>query len=209
MIAIALLVIGTYLQAPAAHHAATAQVQKMVASSTLFANATEEQKQRAIANAGKSSPLSYIGPIIALFVGVFFNAVILLIGNAAGRGQADFKRLWCGSMNIAVPTMGLGAVILGVITMVRGANSFDNALAIAQAVPSIAMLAPHADVVLAAFLTAISIFTIWGFFLNATMLKLLGRTGPGVAYTFAAIVTVLGALFAASGAAFGHKFGMF
>jgi hypothetical protein len=207
--AIVLLVIGTYLQAPAARHAATSQVQKMMSTSTLFANATAEQKQRAMENAGKTSALSYVGPIVVLFVAALLNTLILLIGNAAGRGQADFKRLWCASMNIAVPTIGLGAVILGVITIIRGANSFESALSIAQAVPSLSMLVPHGGIVLGAFLAAISIFTVWGFFLNATMLRVTAKTSAGVAYTFATIVLVLGALFPAALAAFGRKFGMF
>lgn len=209
IVSIVLLLAGAYLQAPAARHIGTVQVQRMIQTSTLFSNATEEQKQRAIENAGKSSPFSYILPVVVLFIAVFFNALILLVGNALGRGQADFKRLWCGSMNIAVPTVGLGAVVLGVITMIRGANAFDSGMSLAQAVPSLGMLVPNASVGVTAFLSAISIFTIWGFFLNATMLRVTAKTSAGVAYTFAGVVLLVGALFAASGASFGHKFGLF
>lgn len=207
VVALVLMLAGAYLQGPAARHAAVVSTQKMMATSTLFANATAEQKQKAIERAGKPSVFTYVGPVIGLFIAVFFNTVILLIGNAVGRGQADFKRLWSGSMNIAVPTLGLGAIVLGIITMVRGADSFDSGLALAQAMPSPAMLVPHGSAVMVAFLSGISVFTLWGFLLNSTMMRVTARTSPAVAYTFAAVVLLLGALFAAGGVALAHNFG--
>lgn len=206
ILALVLMLIGAYLQGPAARHVAVATTQKMMATSTLFANATDEQKRQALERAGKPSAFSYAGPVIGLFIAVFFNTIILLLGNAIGRGQADFKRLWCGSMNIAVPTLGIGAIVLGVITTVRGAGSFESGLALAQAVPSLATFV-HGSAVTSAFLSSISIFTLWGFYLNATMLRVTAKTGPAIAYTFAAIVLLLGALFAAGGVAIAHNFG--
>jgi hypothetical protein len=206
-IAVVLMLIGAYLQGPAARHVAVVSTQKMVSTSTLFANQTDAQKQQIVERAGKPNVFSYVAPLIALFIAVFFNTIILLLGNAVGRGQADFKRLWCGSMNIAVPTLGLGALVLGAITMVRGADSFDSSLALAQAVPSLGMLATHTSAVTAAFLSGISVFTLWGFFLNSTMMRVTAKTSAPVAYAFAAIVLVLGALFAAGGVAFAHSFG--
>lgn len=207
IVAIVLLLVGTYLQLPAQHHAATAQAQRMVAG-PLFANATAEKKQAAIANAGKTTVFTFLGPIIMLFIAAFFNTLFMLIGNAAGRGQANFKTLWCGSMNIAVPTLGIGAIVLGVITMIRGASSFDSSLALAQAVPSLGMLVPHGNPAVVAFFSAISVFALWGFFLNATMLRVTAKTSPAIAYTFATLVLVLGALFAGGGVAMAHKFGV-
>jgi MFS family permease len=208
IVAIVLMLIGAYLQAPAAHHAAVAQTQRMVATSTLFANRTDAQKQQIVERAGKPNAFSYIMPVIVLFIAVFFNTVIMLIGNALGRGQADFKRLWCGSMNIAVPTLGLAAIVLGIITMIRGADSFDNAAAMAQAMPSLGMLVSHGSPMTVAFLSGISVFTLWGLFLNATMLRVTAKTGAAAAYTFAALVLVLGALVAAGSFAVMHSFGM-
>lgn len=207
VITIVLMLIGAYLQGPAARHVAVVSTQKMMASSTLFANATDAQKQQAIQRAGQQSIFTYVGPVVVLFIAVFFNTILLLLGNAVGRGQADFKRLWAGSMNIAVPTLGIGAIILGAITIVRGADAFDSSLALARAVPSLAMLVPGGGAVLVAFLSGISIFSLWGFFLNATMMRVTAKTSPAIAYTFAAIVLLLGALFAAGGVAVAHSFG--
>jgi len=206
IVAIVLLAIGTVMQLPAQHHAATAQVQRMV-DGPMFATATAEKKQAAIANAGKTNAFTFIGPVLGLFIAVFLNTIFMLIGNAVGRGQADFKRLWCGSMNIAVPTLGIGSIILGIITMIRGASSFDSTLALAQAVPGLGMLVPHGSPTMIAFFSAISVFSLWGFFLNATMLRVMAKTSPAIAYTFAALVLLLGALFAAGGVAMAQKVG--
>ena len=209
LVALVLMLAGTYLQGPAMRHASTVQVQHMIATNTMYANLSDAQKQKILEKAGQPSAWAYVGVVITLFLAVFFNTLILLLGNAVGRGQADFKRLWCGSMNIAVPTLGLGAIIIGVIAMVRGADSFSNTFQIVESVPSLAMLVPTGNIMLAAFLGSISVFTLWGFFLNATMLRVTGKTSAGVAYTFAAIVLILGALFGAAGGAFSHKMGMF
>lgn len=208
IVALVLLLAGTYLQGPAMRHASVAQVQHMIANNPALANLSDAQKQKMIARQGQASLWSYAGAVFTVFIAVFFNTLFMLIGNAVGRGQADFKRLWCGSMNIAVPTLGLGAIVLGIITMIRGADSFSNTFAIVESVPSLAMIVPSTNIALATFLSGISVFSVWGFFLNAAMLRITGKTSTPVAYTFAAIVLILGALVAAAGGAFSHKMGL-
>jgi hypothetical protein len=207
LIAIILMAIGSYLQGPATRHAGVVQTQRMMATSSLFANFTPEQKQAAITRAGKASPFSYLFVIVTLFIVVFLNTLMTLIGNAIGKGQADFKRLWAGSMNIAVPTLGLGAIVLGIITMLRGPDAFNSSMDIATAMPSLAYILPHGSIVAATFLAGFSIFTIWGLFLNATMLRVTAKTSPGFAYGFAALITVLGALLATGLVSIAHNAG--
>ncbi len=201
LIAIVLLAIGIFLQGPATRHAGVLQTQQMMATSSLFANLTPDKKAEIVAKAGQPSVFPYITLIVVLFLIVLFNTLFTLIGNAVGKGQADFKRLWAGSMNIAVPTFALAQVVIGIITMLRGPDAFSSSMDIARSVPSLAYLAPHASAGMVAFLTAISIFSLWGLFLNATMLRVTARTSPGVAWSFAALITLLGALMA--GGAFG------
>lgn len=208
-ITIVLLLAGAYLQGPAARHANAAQTQHMIANSPIYATLSDAKKQQILDRAGKPSLFSYVGPVVFLFVGVLLNTLFMLIGNAVGKGEADFKRLWCGSMNIAVPTLGLGAIVLGVITTMRGPDAFSNGIQLLQAMPSLATLAPNAGVVLVALLAGISVFTVWGFFLNATMLRVTGKTSSAVAYAFAAIVLLLGAGTGAAFTALGHKAGLF
>lgn len=207
-IAIVLLLIGAYLQVPAAVHANAAQTQHMM-NSPIYATMSDAKKQHILERAGKPSLFAYVGPVIFLFFGVLVNTLIMLIGNAVGKGEADFKRLWSGSMNIAVPTIGLAAVVLGVITTMRGPDAFSNSIQMMQSMPGLATLAPNAGIVLVSFLAGISVFTLWGFFLNATMLRVTGKTSAVVAYVFAAIVLLLGAGTGAAFTALGHKAGLF
>jgi hypothetical protein len=207
LIAIVLLLIGTYLQGPAARHAGVMTTQQMMATSSLFANLTPEKKAEIVARAGQPSVFPYITIAIVLFVIVLFNTLFTLIGNAVGKGQADFKRLWAGSMNIAVPTFALGSIVVGIITMLRGPDAFNSTMDVARAMPSLAYLAPHASPALATFLAGISIFSLWGLYLNATMLRVTARTSPGVAWTFAGLITLLGALLAAGAFGAAHNAG--
>lgn len=207
LVAIVLLFIGTFLQGPAARHAGVLSAQHMVNTSSLFANMTAAKKQEIVANAGKPSVAAYFFIAAALFIVVFFNTLFTLIGNAVGKGQADFKRLWAGSMNIAVPTFALGSVVVGIITMLRGPDAFNSTADIARAMPSLAYLMPGASPGLAAFLSGISIFSLWGMFLNATMLRVTARTTAGVAWTFAIIILVLGAALAAAAVGAAHNAG--
>lgn len=206
-IAIVLMLIGAYLQGPALRHAGVAQMQQMLATNSFFASVPAERKQAMIAQAGRQGVMTYLAPIIVLFVTVFFNTLITLIGSAVGRGQAGFKNLWAGSMNIAVPTLGLGAVVLGIITSLRSPDSFNSTIDILRSMPSLAYMF-HGSATAIAFGAAISIFTIWGLFLNATMLRVTAKTSPAVAYTFAIIITLLGALLAAGGTQVARNFGM-
>jgi hypothetical protein len=198
---------GVYLQGPAARHAGMAAVQHMVTTSSLFANATQAQKNQAIAKAGKPNAFTYVFPVVTVFLAALFNTIVLLVGNAVGGGKADFKRLWCGSVNIAFPTLGIGAVVLGAILTLRGPDSFNGTGDLFAAMPSLAWIAPHASGALLAFLSAISIFALWGLFLNATMLRVMAKTSAGIAYGFATLVMLLGALIAGGFGALGAAFG--
>lgn len=201
IVVLVLLVGGLVLQGPALRHAAVTTTQHMLATNTTMASLPDDKKAQMLARAGGTSPWTYVFPIVGVFVAVLLNTIVMLIGNALGGGKTGFKHLWAGSMNIAVPTIGIGTVVLGVITMLRGPDSFGNSFDIARAMPGLAMLVPHANMVVGGALSAISIFTIWGVFLNATMLRVMARTSAGVAWTFAVIVALGGALLAALAAA--------
>lgn len=207
IIAIVLMLIGAYLQGPAARHAGVVQMQQAMATNSLFANIPAERKQTMLAQAGRPGVMTYLAPVIVLFIAVFFNTLLTLIGNALGKGQADFKRLWAGSMNIAVPTLGIGAVVLGIITSLRSPDSFNSTLDILRSMPSLAYVF-HGSATTTAFASAISIFSLWGLFLNATMLRITAKTSPAVAYTVAVVILLLGALVAAGGTQVAHNFGM-
>lgn len=208
VIVIVLMLIAAYLEAPASRHAGVAQLQQSFATSPIFASLTPEKKQQMLAAAGKPSPIAFIAPLVIVFIAVFFNTVIMLIGNAVGRGSTDFKHLWAGSMNIAVPTIGLGGVITGIIMTLRGPESFNTTIDTLRAMPSLGTFVSTGSPATIAFLCSISVFTLWGLYLNATMLRVMAKTVSGVAYAFAAIVLLLGAALTASYFALIHSMGM-
>ncbi len=132
------MLIGAYLEGPGSRHATVARdaakfleehdLRKRSGGAAAADTGKRRQSRRPVAISFRQS---------ILFIAVLLNTVFMLIGNAIGRGSADFKRLWCGSMNIAVPTIGLSAVILGVIMMLRGADSFNTTLDTMRAIPSL------------------------------------------------------------------------
>ena len=208
VIAIVLMLVGVFLEAPAARHTAVATMQHMLQTNPYFASQSAEQKQKIMENAGKPNAFSYIMPVVILFIAALFNTIFMLIGNAAGKGRATFKTLWAGSMNIAVPTIGLSMLVTGIITMLRGADSFNSQGDLARAVPGLGMIAPHTVPAIGGFLAGVTLFTLWGAFLNSTMLQRIGKVSPGIAWTFAVIVLLLGGAFGAVAAIIGAKFGM-
>lgn len=208
LIAIVLMLVGTYIEAPAARHTAVATTQRMAQNNPYFASQSAEQKQKMIDSAGKPNAFSYIMPIVILFIAALFNTIFMLIGNAAGKGKATFKTLWAGSMNIAVPTIGISLLVTGIITMLRGADSFNSQGDLARAVPGLAMLAPHTAPAVGGFLAGITLFALWGMFLNSTMLQRMAKVSPAIAWTFAVLVLVLGGALGAAAATIGAKFGM-
>ncbi|MDQ2663055.1 MAG: hypothetical protein M3Y18_03340 [Candidatus Eremiobacteraeota bacterium] len=211
IITFALFALGTLLEAPTTQHVNYIQTQHMVATSSLFANMTPAQKQQALARAAHPGTTGSILPIVFGSIGVLLvallNTVILLIGNAVGKGQANFKRLFCGSMNIAVPTFGLYTLVNAAIIAVRGPTSFNSMSDILHAVPGLGMFGPAGSVVTTGFLSGINIFTLWGLFLNATLLIVMARVAKPVAWTTAVVILFFGAAVSSSFIALAHSFG--
>ncbi|MBV8284314.1 MAG: YIP1 family protein [Candidatus Eremiobacteraeota bacterium] len=205
-IAIVLLIAGYFMQRSAQLHAAIGTMQHMMATNSLFANMTDAEKQKAIENAAHPGPIAtafgVIGVVVSLFFAVLINSVALLLGNALGRGTASFSQLWAGSMNFAVPTFGLNYLILGTICLILGADHFVNSGDLFRAVPGLAMLFPSSHGFIGAFLFGINVFTLWGFVLNATMLRVVGGVKGAVAWIVPLVVLVGGALLIGSMASF-------
>jgi len=197
LIAIVLLVGGYALQRPAQLHAAIGTLQHMMATNSFFSSLTDAQKQRAIENASHpaavQTALGYAGVLVSLFIAVLINSVVLLIANVAARGSADF------SMNVAVPTFGLNYVVLGIICLALGADHFQTTGDVVRALPGVATIFPEVRGPLGGFLMGINVFTLWGFALNVTMMRVLAGV-RGAAGWIAPLVVLLGgaAIIAAS-----------
>jgi hypothetical protein len=189
--------IGIYLEAPTSRHLSVVIVQHLIATNPAIAGMTDAQKNQMLANAARPSPFSeafsYINTMVLPLIASLFNALILLVGNAAGRGKADFGRLWSGSMNVAVPTIGLSSLVVGIITAIRGPESFNSFGDMFGAVPNLHYVVPVGGF-FGNVLMSLNVFTLWGFGLNVVMMQTLAAVRGAVAWIFPALITVFGAL---------------
>lgn len=190
IITVVLFAAGAFIMTPALIHAMQAGWPAQVAADPRMAQMTPEQQQNAL-NIGVSvTRFAWIFALFEVPVIALITTVVLLIFKAIGRGDAGFGKLWALAVNVAVPTLGLGAIVLGVITIVRGADSFSSNLEVQTAMPSLAMLAPGAPLKLHAFLAMFTPFTIWQLWLLATGMTIVARVSRGVAWG-AGIVNLL------------------
>lgn len=201
ILSIVLMIVGYFLQQPAIQHAVFGSMQHAMATSPLYSGMSDERKQRALDQIVHPPPyriaLGIIGLVATLFVATLLNALILLVANTAGRGTGTFERLFAGSMNITVPTLGISSVVLGIICRVLGADHFSTMLDLARAVPGLALFTPGATGKLAAFLANIQVFTLWGFGLNTAMMRRTAQVRGAFAWLFPLLITLLGAAIAA------------
>jgi hypothetical protein len=204
VVALVLMLAGYFLQQPAVRHASLGTLTHAIATNPLYA-LSDEQKSQALERVAHppayQTAFGLISPVLVLFVSTSLNAIILLAGNAAAHGNADFKRLFAGSMNIAIPAIGLYSVTLGVICHILGADHFAIMSDVLQVTPSLALLAPGATGKLATFLAGIHIFTLWGFALNVAMMRISAGVRNALSWAFPLLILIAGAAFqtAASG----------
>jgi hypothetical protein len=133
---------------------------------------------------------------IGLLIGALISSVVMLIANAISKGDGTFKRFFALAVTTAVIT-GLGTVLNGAITLVRGAASYDTPQSVQTSLPSLALLAPAAGTKLQTFLGVMNVASIWVTALTALGMIAVGRVKPPVAWTFAILSLLLSAGFAA------------
>jgi hypothetical protein len=205
-LAIVLLIAGYAMQRQAQIHAAVGTVRHMMATSSLFSSMSDEEKQRTIERAGHPSgvqtAIGIAGVVASLFVAALLNTVFLLIAAIAGRGNADFGRLWAGSMNVAVPTYGLNYIVLGVICIALGPDHFQNSGDLVRALPGLATLAPGLHGFAGGFLLGLNVFTLWGFGLNVVMMRVLAGVTGAAAWIGPLAILLGGALITGGSSSF-------
>lgn len=196
-IAAVLMAIGMFLASPASDHANLIMTQHMVAHSPFLANATDAQKQKMLADAQNPTLGKHVlGIVISLaflLIVAAFQALVLLIGNALGRGTASYKQLFSAAVNIAVVGSGLMWVVLGIITILRGAATFSSPADLVGAVPGLGYIAGSSGAGTATFLASINIFTVWSAVLMAAAMIVIAKVSKVIAYSFAALLLILGA----------------
>lgn len=176
-----LFLAGHFLQQPAESHA----LLETLKVSPWFVQQGAARQQEILTRTLHTTPIavaiSTILLIASVLVIVLMNTALLLAANAMFGGTAQFKHLWAGSMNIAVPTIGVSSAALGITCVIIGAAKFDSPAEIVGALPTAALLAPAARGILSGILQSINLFTVWGMGLNALFL----RFGAGVQFPIA------------------------
>jgi len=196
LIAVVLILVSSYLTAPAAVHGITADWPNMVAKNPTLAGETAEQQQNALAFTQKITSFVWIFTPIFIVIGALIGAVIMVIFNALGRGDGTFGKYWAAQCNITV-IAGLGALVLAVIVLVRGADSFNTAQSVQEAMPNLGVLVPGTGK-LHVFLSVFTPFSVWGMLLGVAALSIVGRVPRVPAWLGGILTLVLPALIAAA-----------
>lgn len=191
---------ATYLIVPALVHAFQVSWPAMVASDPRTAALTPAQQQTALQFTLAIMRFSWLGALVGIPVVIFIATLVMLVFNAIGRGSGTFASLWAAAVNISIPSNALGSLVLAVIVLIRGAQSFDSTASVSAALPSLALLAPSGGVKLAAFLAAINVFSVWGAVLIYVAMRTTARVGAASAMFTALLMPLATAVVAAFGA---------
>jgi hypothetical protein len=162
LIVIVVYALATWAMGPALVHATQADWPNVLAKNPQMAVESPSQQATHLALTLKIVGFSWvITPVIVLF-GVFLQALIMAICNMAGRGTAPFRRLWAVAVNIAIPLIAINGVVVTIIVVVRGSQTFDSPVALQTVMPSLGYLVPMSSLKLHTFLTFFNPFTLWG-----------------------------------------------
>jgi hypothetical protein len=198
-IAILLSAFGAYLAVPAFQHAFAADWPRMAAQNHQLSELPPDRQQSILALQIQFLKFVWVFNLVGIPIVCLINAIVMLIFDKLGKGDGSFSRYWAAACNIAI-VYGLQSLILGIITIVRGPESYASTRAVVQSVPSLAFFAPDAGIKLSAFLTTINVFTVWSVGLVIFALAVVGRTrsfqawlGGLAAYIFPMLAAVWGA----------------
>jgi hypothetical protein len=180
---------GAILQIPAGEHAAVAIIAQNPTHDPGIAGLSPAQAQQAIKISTLTQQWLWVAyPVIAI-IAIGVASLVLLVGNAVARGKATFARLFGLAANVAIINYGIAYFLIGVLTRLRGPDSFYTQRDITNVIPSLAWVVPGGSPKLAAALATFNPFEIWSFFLLALGLGAIAKLPPVPAYVVAAVVT--------------------
>jgi len=187
--------VGAILQSPAGQHVAVAMIAQNPTHDPRIAAMSPAETQQVIKISTLTQQWLWVAyPLIAI-IAIGVASLILLIGNAIARGTATFVRLFGLAANVAIVNYGIAYFLIGVLTTLRGPDSFYTQRDITNTIPSLAWLVPAGSPKLAAALSVVNPFEIWSFFLIALGLGTIAKLSPVPAYVVAAVVTFGAAAF--------------
>jgi len=197
-----LAVVAAYFNGPAIGHALSIELPAKMAK-TLADQPAEKRDaiiKQTMAFTQMSTKFSFIFVLVVLPIVACVQALIMLIANAIAKGDGNFKKFFALSMNVAVVGTGLYSIVLMIIVMIRGADSFSSQAEVLGVVPSLALIAPGVTGALAGFLGTINVFYIWTTILFTMGLSAVARFPRGLAIGTSVFMLLFAACFAAWGA---------
>jgi hypothetical protein len=174
LIVLVLFCLGGYLLTPANVHALTTDWPNMVAQSPALSGMTAEQQQQQLQIGVKVSAFAWVAVVIFVPIYIVIAAVLYLIFDKIGRGDGSFGKYWAAATNVSI-VAGLGYALTAVIAVIRGADSFNKPMDVITAMPSLALLAPHAGPKLIAVLGSVTPFSLWALVLGVVAMRTVGR----------------------------------
>lgn len=183
LISIVLYAIGSILMTGALQHAMAADWPHQIAMNPRLGALTAEQQQHALDITLAFTRWFWIFSPIFMLIAAFVQSIVMLIFKAIGRGDASYGKLWASAVNIAVPTIGINAIVTALIVLARGADSFNAPSELQMALPSLGMLAPESPLKVHAFLAMINPFTLWGCGLTIAAMAIVARVSRAWAWT--------------------------
>lgn len=163
LIASVLGMVASLLAAPAYNHAVDASLPTLMASPQIAKLPPDQQQKMAGQILGfqhiVGNFLWIVTPVFLLIVALF-QSVVMLIAKAVTSSSATFRQFWALALNVQV-IGGLGGIVLGIIVLLRGPQSFSQTSEIQAVLPNLGMIVPGASRVLLAFLSALNVFAIW------------------------------------------------
>ncbi len=196
LIALVLVLVSSYFTTAAGIHAVTTDWPNTVAKTPALAGETAEQQQAGLAFAQKIASFVWMFTPIFVIIAVLIGTIVMVIFNAIGRGDGTFGKYWAAQCNIAV-IAGLGALVLAVIVLIRGPDSFNTTQSVQEAMPNLGALIPGTGK-LHAFLSVFTPFSIWAMGLGIAALSIVGRVPRVPAWLGGILTLVLPGLIAAS-----------
>lgn len=181
---------GAWLQLSAGEHLTRALFTLNPTHDPKIASMTPQQRAQLIGiTTTWQKVATFLYPVGAI-IAILYGALICLIANAAGKGDATFGRLFAFVANIAIVRLGIGAFIIGILTALRGPTAFFTTRDLVLVLPSLGWLVPATAPKLAVLLAVFNPFQIWTFVLVGIGLPLVARIGRTPAFIAAAVLVL-------------------
>ncbi len=199
IVATALFAIGAILLIPVNEHLASIVMADQIAHNPQVAALTPEQQKTQLAIATGIQRWVWVMSPLVIAIAASVTALVMLIANAIGRGDGNFRRLFALATNVSVISFGIGYVALAALAAFRGPDSFATTRDLSTAIPSLAWLLPaDASPKLAVFLGTLHPFALWSIVLLALGMQDVARINRVTAWVAAFVVVAGSAAFAAA-----------